>query len=377
MKSCYTIIIVLFLAACQSKEAAIENTPAAPANTSEIVFTEKQFQNAGIALGAAKTEDISTTIRLSGEIDVPPSGLISISIPYGGFLKQTSLIPGQQVQKGQLLAVLEHPDYVQLQQDYLDTEAKMELAQQEFDRQKQLAAEKVTGVKNVQQVRTELNLLTNSKAALVQKLRMINIDPAKLKPGNISRSVDLVSPIDGFVKSINANIGKMVNPADVLFELIDKDHLHLKLNAFEKDINLLGNGQTVDFTLPNDETLRQARILLTSKSVEADKTIQVHADIVNPDSRLLPGMFVTASVNTSSKKVTVLPQAAVVELEGKNYIFHEAERYSFRRVEVTTGIKDGDLIEVVLPDALKASDKIVIRGAHNLLAREMNMAEEE
>lgn len=376
MKSTYTIVTILFLAACQGKEATTENTPA-PADASEIVFTEKQFRNAGIALGGATSENLSTTIRLSGEIDVPPAGLISISVPYGGFLKQTTLIPGQPVRKGQLLAVLEHPDYVQLQQDYLDTEAKIELAQQEFDRQKELAAEKVSALKNVQQARTELNLLTNSKAALIQKLAMININPAKLRPDNISRSVNIVSPIDGVVKSVNANIGKMVTPADVVFELIDRDHLHLKLNAFEKDINVLDNGQMVDFTLPNDRTPRQARILLTSKNVETDKTIQVHADIVKPDMRLLPGMFVTASVITSAKKVTALPQSAIVELNGKTYVFHEAGRYQFRRVEINTGIKDGDLVEITLPEELKTSEKIVIRGAHNLLAREMNMAKEE
>ncbi|QNF31920.1 efflux RND transporter periplasmic adaptor subunit [Adhaeribacter swui] len=341
---------------------------AAAPNPDQIKLTPEQVKNIGIVLGSASEQTLGTTLQLSGEVDVPPSGLISISVPYGGFLRQTSMIPGAQVHKGQVLAILEHPDYVQIQQDYLDTKTKIELAQQEYARQQELVAEKISAAKNVQQVRAELQLLKNNQAALRQKLLMINVNPEGLTPGKISRTISLQSPINGFVKNVNANVGKMISANDILFELVNTDELHIELNAFEKDISKLKPGQKFSFRLPNEQKDRLAEISLVGQSVQGDNIIPVHGHLLQKDPKLLPGMFVTASIQTGQKETTILPETAVVQLEGKKYIFVEEQANQFKKIPVETGIKNQDKIEVNLPEILKNSDKIAIKGAHNLLA---------
>jgi cobalt-zinc-cadmium efflux system membrane fusion protein len=376
----YLIAGCLLLPACSSDKAHPTQAPeqaSGNAAAGEVVLTQAQFEQLGIQLGNPTRQQLGVALQLSGEIDLPPAGLVNISVPYGGFLRQTNLLPGQTVRKGQLLALLEHPDYVQLQQDYLDTETRLTLARLEYDRQRELAAEKVNALKTLQQAEAEVQLLLHNQAALREKLIMLHIDPKKLRDGGICRTIRLTSPINGFVKSVNANVGKMVNASDVLFELVNTDDLHVKLNAFEKDVHRLNAGQPVTFRLASDSTERKARIILVGRSVEADKVVPVHAHPEVNDAELLPGMFVTATVETESQPVLVLPETAVVQYEGKAYVFVDGGNYHFRRVAVATGVRQGGMVEVQSLGLPPASGQVVVKGAHNLLAVQVGGTDEE
>ncbi|GAB3821062.1 efflux RND transporter periplasmic adaptor subunit [Pontibacter rugosus] len=371
---------ILLLNACSEpsvKEATETTETTEAANPELVVLTAQQLQNTGVVLGKAQELDMGASLQLSGEVDVPPAGMVHISVPYGGFLKQANLLPGAKVKKGQVLAVLEHPDYIQLQQDYLDTKAKIEYAQLEYNRQKELTEEKVSALKNFQQVQAEMQMLRNSQAALRQKLLMININPDRLSSSNISRSISVVSPLNGFVQNVNASVGKMINSNDVLFELVNTDDLHLELNAYEKDVNLLNPGQKITYRLANDTQERTAEIALVGKSVEGTKVIPVHVHLGQKDDKLMPGMFVTATVETAQRSVTALPETAIVQFEGKAYIYVKTGEGEFKRVQVETGVKSKEMVEVTLPDQYRTSEGIVLKGAHNLLAMQANTEEEE
>jgi cobalt-zinc-cadmium efflux system membrane fusion protein len=80
---------------------------------------------------------------------------------------------------------------------------------------------------------------------LEEKLRLIHINPNSLHENNISKSIRIYSPIDGFVSKVNVNIGKYVTPSDVLFELVNPADIHLNLKIFEKDLNKIFIGQNV------------------------------------------------------------------------------------------------------------------------------------
>ena len=257
---------------------------------------------------------MQNNLTLKGVLDVPPQSMLTISPPYGGYLKQTKLMPGTHVHRGEIIAVLEHPDYIQLQQDFLDAKAKLELFNAEYSRQQQLAKENINAQKNVQQVTTELQIIKNQIEALTQKLALINISAEQLsQTRKISRQINLITPITGYVQSVKANIGKYIQPADVLFEIVDTRHMHIALTAFEKDINTIQIGQKLTFTLPNnDPHPRTGSIHLIAKTINPDKSIPIHAHIDRDDAKLLPGMFVTAVLQTTSSKVITLPKNAVI-----------------------------------------------------------------
>ena len=112
---CIAVMTVIF-ASC-GKEAVDESETEEHHDDEENVveLSEAQMKNAGIEFGSIEEKQISGTIRVNGVLDVPPQQLVSISAPLGGFLKNTSLLEGSRVKKGQVIASIENLEFIQIQ----------------------------------------------------------------------------------------------------------------------------------------------------------------------------------------------------------------------------------------------------------------------
>ena len=293
-------------------------------------------------------------------------------------------MPGIAVSKGQTLAILENQQFVDIQQGYLEAKNKLEYAEAEFNRHNELYKEDVYSQKNVQQVTAEYKTLKAQVKGLEQKLALIGINPANLQEENISSSVALISPISGYVKTVNVNIGKFVSPSDVLFEVINSDKLFLELILFDKDADKVSTGQKIHFFINNEAEQHEALIFQTGKSINADKTYKVYATVQEVCKNVLPGMYVNAIIEASSKKVTALPSDAVVSFDEKHYIFvfdkNKVENNKpfteYRMIEVRKGVTDSGYTEVIFPESLDIKTaRVVIKGAYNLLSAKKNAGE--
>lgn len=351
---------------------------------SVVELTEAQFKNASIATGKLESKNMSGTIKVNGMLDIPPQNLVTMSVPYGGTVKQTDLLQGMKITKGQVLVTLEHPDYIQLQQDYLEAKSKLNFMELELKRQEDLQKENVNAAKTYQQIVSEYESLKARVNGLEQKLSMINITPQQIKENGITKHVNLYSPINGYVTQVNVNIGMYVNSNDIICKMVDTRHLHAELTVFEKDISSLKTGQKVRFTFNNESKERTATVYLIGKEISEDRTIRVHCHLDKEDPTLLPGMYLKAYIETKSKGVWVLPSKAVVQADGKNYVFvskgTEQEdgknMYHFEKLEVTTGISDNGYTEILLSDELDKNADIVTTGAYDILSK-MGVGEEE
>lgn len=343
-----------------------------------------QIKLANIETGAIETRSLSGTLKVSGTIAVAPQNLATVSMPLGGFVKSTSLMPGNTVRKGQTLAILENQEFVDIQQAYLEAKNKFEYSEAEYNRQSELYKNDVSSKKNMQQVTTDYKSLKTQVKALEQKLTLIGIDTANLKEDDISSSVALLSPISGFVKAVNVNIGKFVAPSDVLFEIVNGDKLFLELTLFEKDADKVSQGQKIRFFINNETEQHEAVIYQTGKSINADKTYKVYASVQGTCKNVLPGMYVNAIIESTSNKVSALPSDAIVSFDDKDYIFvfdknkEEAGQpfTEYRIIEVHKGVSDGGFTEVILPEGFDINTaKVVIKGAYNLLSAKKNAGE--
>jgi hypothetical protein len=110
---------------------------------------------------------------------------VSISAPLGGFVKSTDLLQGMHVNKGQVVVVMEHPDYIQLQQDYLENKNQLEFLDQEYQRQLALSKENVNALKAVQQSKAAYLGTLAKVEGLRAKLKLININPKDIESGAI------------------------------------------------------------------------------------------------------------------------------------------------------------------------------------------------
>jgi len=366
MKKSAIILLSFLLVNCSNKEKPSES--ATPIDTgTEINLSNEQIAAIGLGYGKIEMDTISAILKVNGKIDVPPQNMVSVSVPLGGYLKSTQLLPGMKVNKGEVIATFEDPQYIQLQQDFLSVKAKINYVENEYQRQKELNANKTSSDKVFQQAEAEYLTQKITLKSLAEKLRLINVNPEQLNENSISRSVNVFAPIDGYVSKINVNIGKYVNPADVVFELVNPSDIHLALTVFEKDIDKLYIGQKlVAFTNNNLEKKHACEILLIGQNLSNERSIKVHCHFKNYDKSLIPGMYMNAEIDLTSAACSVLPEDAILNYEGRNYVFVEKQKNKFVLTEVKTGNSEKGRIEILNAAEINNSS-IVVKGAYQLL----------
>lgn len=374
-------LLVAILAACGQSSTQITETEKADSNVValSVTLTETQVKNAGIVLGQVSTQPINQKIKASGKLDVPPQNLNSISAPYGGFLKSTNLLQGMHVHKGDIVAVMEHPDYIQLQQDYLENKSQLTYLKTELERQQELAKEEINSKKTLQKAKAEYETMHARVQGLRAKLELIKIDVNKLEQGTIQKTINLTAPINGYVTKVNTNIGAFVTANTVLFELVDTEHLHAEVSVFEKDLGTVKIGQQVAIILANETKTRLAKVYLIGKEITDDRTVRVHCHLNEEDNTLIPGMYLTAYIDVQAQGENALPDDAVVNHEGKSLVFELVEntsgQFKFIPIEVTVlGTENGyTAIQASTPLIAK---KLVTKGAYKVLSAMMNTPEE-
>ncbi len=371
------IVIFAVFSACSSNEQTTDETVAAAGTEplkQTVQISAEQFQQTGIVLGRPDTLMMGKTIQATGKLEAPPEHWATVSAPMGGFVRATRLLEGDLVRKGQVLAVLEHPDYIKLQQEYLQAQARLRFVGQELDRQTELNREQVGARRNLEQSTADVQTTKALLASLEAQLEQLHISLPELRKGHIQRTIPLLAPIGGYVDKVNLKIGQFVNSTDVLVEIVNKEHLHLELQVFEQDVPQISEGQTVRFMVTQQQTGElTARVYRVGQTFDLQtRTVTVHANLVNADMRrLFPGSYVRATILTDQRRVTALPEDAVVKESNGAYVYVEepvAGAHRFRLVPVRTGIREKGQIEVMLPASVQASARIVRSGAYFLSA---------
>ncbi len=386
IKSLVSLIlsVILIVACSRIKPVSADQKTAEILPEDIIELRADQISLAKIELGTVEMKPLGKIIKVNGTISVEPQNFATVCMPFGGFVKSTTLFAGNAVRKGQVLATIDNQDFIDVQQAYLEAKNKLEFTEADFKRHTDLYKNDVYSEQNVQQVTVEYKNLKALVKSLEQKLILIGINPSTLNADNISSTVNLVSPIDGFLKSVNVNIGKYVTSSEVLFEIVNNDKLMLELSFFEKDASKVSKGQKVKFFINNEPEEHEALITQTAKSVLQDKTFKVYATVSSLCKNLLPGMYVSALVSESSDMVTVLPSDAIVSFDDKDFIFvFDKEKVEagknfteYRMVEVKKGVSDSGFTEVKIPEGINLNtSKIVRKGAYSILSAKKNAGE--
>ena len=374
-------IIIFLLAttlmACGSKTNT-EQKSSVSATQAIVELTDAQLKNSSIETGKLEQKSISSILKLNGKIDVPPQNMVSVSMPLGGYLKTTKLLPGMHVSKGEVIATMEDQQYIQLQEDYLITKSKLNYLEGEYLRQKELNKTKASSDKVLQQTEMEYKSQKIAMSALAEKLKLINVNPNTLSENNLSKSVSVFSPISGFVSKVNINIGKYLNPSDVMFELVNPEDIHLNLNIFEKDLDKLSIGQKlVAFTNNQPDKKHACEIMLISKDLSTDGMAEVHSHFESYDKTLLPGMYMNAEIKVLTNKALVIATDGIVTFEGKHYVFEVVGDKKYAMREVTLQNAEDGFTQITFLEAEEISEKtFVTKGAYTLLMKMKNTEEE-
>lgn len=381
----YFLFAVLLSLSCKTKESQELHSEHEELPPNVIEFSAEQYKTAGIMLDSLQNRLINKIVKVNGTITVPPRNSASVSAFSGGYVKSTEFLEGSYVSKGQVLAVIENPEFVDLQQNYLETKSKLDYAQKDYFRQKTLSESNANSLKTFQQAESEYNTLKAQLSGLIQKLKILNINHENLNENNIKSTIGLLAPISGNLKTVNVNIGKNISPNEVLFEIVNTENLILELHVFEKDILQIKEKQKINFTIPNQSgEIYSAEVLKVGVSLDDDKTAKVYATVEIKDKNLIPGMFVNAEILITENETLCLPAEAVVSFEEKFYVFTFKENAMengkpitlFEAVEIVKGGENDGFTEIIFKDKIDyRTYKFVTKGAYSVLSKFKNSGE--
>ena len=377
MKNIFIIsLAIVILTSCGNQQSEKEASVESPIHN-VVELTDAQLKNSKIETGKIEQKAISSILKLNGKIDVPPQNMVSISVPLGGYLKSTRLLEGMHVNKGEVIAVMEDQQYIQLQQDYLTAKAIFVSLEKEFNRQKELNESKSTSDKVFENAQAQFLSQKILIKSLSEKLKLISINPDNLNENTISRSINIYSPIDGFVSTIKMNIGKYASPTDILFELVNPTDIHLALTVFEKDLDKLFIGQKI-VAYNNNKLSRkhECDIVLIGKDISPERAAIVHCHFNKYDKTLVPGMYMNAEVEFATNNAFAIPNEGVVRFEGKQYVFIQTKKNTYFMQEVITENTENGFTQITFPKNIDMTNKIfVTKGAYILLMAMKNTEE--
>src|SRR5690606_15200741 len=191
MKSIYILVFSFLLIACGQSEKNKAPLVDEASNTNQILVSQKQFEGENMQLGKLEKQAFYETIKTSGMIDVPPSNKANINAFMGGYITKIPLLIGDKVKKGQLLVTLENPEFIEIQQQYLEIAEQLSYLKSEFTRQQTLYNEKISSQKNFLQAESTYKSSLAQYNGLRKKLIMMNLDPTSVEQGNITSTLNL------------------------------------------------------------------------------------------------------------------------------------------------------------------------------------------
>ncbi|WP_296383632.1 efflux RND transporter periplasmic adaptor subunit [Winogradskyella sp.] len=376
MKSLYKILTVstlLIFLGCGNSEKVEESDSVQ--NDNRVKISKAQFNHNNMAFSIIEEKVFPTGIKVNGIIDVPPENKAVVSSITGGYIKTIPLLVGDIVKKGQKVVTIESPEFVQMQQEYLEIKEQQNYLKSEFERQKTMFNENIVSKKVYLKAESQYNTANAKYRGLKKQLAMLNISSSRVEEGVFTSVVNLYSPISGSITKVNASKGMYVSSSTSILEIIDNSHVHIELSVFEKDIMTIKKDQKIVFNIPESSDKNfEASVYLVGTSIQENRTIIVHAHPKDETQKFLTGMFVKAEIITDSKTVMALPENTIVESDSVFYILVLDEEindnYYFNQLKVQTGNTTNGYTEIIDNNLLDSTDKVIIKGAFSLIGND-------
>jgi RND family efflux transporter MFP subunit len=394
----------LLLVSCGKTETKpqeeVEKATTEEAASTIASLTAEQIKTVDIQYGTIEQKQLTATLKANGALRVPNNNKANVTSLYGGVVKSINVQLGDFVKKGQVIATIANPQFIQLQEEYLSTSSKITFAEQEVARQKELNEGNAGALKNYQSANAELKAIRTRKASLQQQIQLMGINPNSLNNTNLRSALSVTSPISGTISNVFSKIGSYVDVSSPVAEIVDNSQLHLDLNIFEKDLPMLKVGQIIHFRITNNlGEDYNAKVYSIGAAFENDsKSIPVHATVQGNKSGLIDGMNITAIVSLNDVTTDAIPTDAIVSADGKEYIFvvtnKKAEEEpkdendkseepkakepttNFEKIEVAKGVSNMGYTAITLVKEIPVNAKIVTKGAFFVNAKLTNKGEE-
>lgn len=272
----------------------------------EPSMAEMEEKADSVAADTVKTEvdavtsatNVANSPTFNGLISVAPNRFATVSLTIGGRIHSLNVMSGKAVVRGQVIATLDNPEFIELQQTYLESKAQLEYLEKEYLRQKTLGQGEATSQKRVEESRADYLSMKSRTEAAATRLKALGISPSSVCTNGIRPYLPVVAPIGGFVGNLSVNLGKYVEAGMPICDVVNKSNPMLELTVYEKDIALMKVGDKLQFRVNGLGKLTfAATIVSIDQAVDKkDYSIKVYAKVSETNPQFRPGMYVRAKI---------------------------------------------------------------------------------
>ena len=373
MKTIFKIKLIVFifltLFSCKEEVKVTDNNEL---NDNEIYISEEQFVSSEMAMSTLTKQTFSNVIKASGIVDVAPQYKAKVTPIISGYVKQTFVQNGSKVSKGQVIAIIESTELLDIQKEYAEIAHQLNYLKSEFLRQKTLYDEKITSQKNYLKAQSDYHTAQSLYNGLKQKLRVLNCNTTSIENGKFNSNFQVVAPISGDVSHFNANVGMHLSTLDYIAEIIDSNHLQINLSVFEKDILKIKPKQVISFKTPDaGASAFTSYVNLVGKSLDTNnRTLSVTGSISKDlQNKLVYGMYVDANIVIDSYESLAIENEAIFTENNNNLLLilePNKKKYTFKKALVKTLNKSENFTEIITDENINLNTKILTKGVFDV-----------
>lgn len=348
-----------------------DTTETLQARTTVLINSEQEVVT-GIRRGVFIKQPLTNLVKAPGFIDSPPQYKASINSFTTVFVEKIHVIVGDPVAKGQVVITASSPEFVSMQQEYMETISGLSFLERDFERKQTLREDNISSQKEFEEAQAAYRYSRAKMSALQNNLELMGANIASLEQGSIQSKVFVKSPISGKISALQTNVGMHSSPHEVMMEVINSEHLHVEMKVLEQDIPKVKEGQPMIFILPDyKEQLFRGYVYRIGSTIDPKaRFVQVHAHMDTEDDSFLPGMYVNSYIVVNQDSVWSVPSGSIVHEGSDTFLFVLGEANEegkvYHRKQVRTGIEAMGYTAILNDDVELFKDSVVVAGTYYL-----------
>lgn len=369
MKPLYILSINLILlpalvpANAPSPVVSAHNTSASIVSANESLMKQLKI----VSLEQAEMHD---SLRVPARVELDQQRVARIGATVTGRITETKAFLGQDVRKGEPLAILNSAELGMAQSAYLKASSQVNLHRLAVNRARRLLENDVIAAAQLQERESELVEAEVDLRAAADQLRVMGMNEKDFARFAQRRAIYSFTPIaaslSGTVIERNVTVGQVVQPSDALFTIADLSHVWLVAELPEQQAHWAHEGDeaSADIAALPEEIIKGKLIYVADIVNSKTRTVTVRMDVANPRYIIKPQMLATLMIRKQGMRELVLPDSAVVRDKNRDHVFVEIRPGEFELRPVQLGIRDGQLKRVV--EGLKTGERVVVDGVFHL-----------
>ena len=357
---------LLFITSCKKSQPSGATQTAQDPN---LVMANESLL-AQIKISEVAQSDVSDILRVAGQIDFDEQALTRIGASVTGRVTQINAQLGNEVKKGDTLALINSSELSNSQLAYLKARSEKEFHRRTVQRAKTLFEADVISAAELQRRESEYEVASAQTRAAQDQLRVLGVNLKAMEElattGAIDSVASVMATIKGVVVERKVTTGQVVQPADVLFTVADLSRVWAVAQVPEQQVAQVKVGQSVRIEVPalENEKLIGKLIYVGSTVNPESRTVLVRTELENSSGRLKPSMLASMLIESTPTKRMVVPITAIVREQDTDYVFTEEKPGSFRLKPVRLSSEHNG--QRVVLDGLSQGMRIVSDGAFHL-----------